>query len=307
MGRERGLAEHQLALSLTGLEKLEGGQQGIEGFFAGSDTKVVPPSEPSDVITTVKRPRSPEPVREEKPKISQLPTSSNTTSFSPKKPRLPTLHTGPRKTALDAFLGKNGESSKMAQKRSSSPSPAPRALVDTQTIDVMVIDDDGEDQDSYGDRDEIQVPQIPDTSDRSTGNGEMEPNKHLEWRCPKCNHLFSVAADNPQRFGAVVQAGVDMVEDGDMDMERRAAKLADMKQEHEDFHFAEELQNGGSSPVNTLKRKDRERERDKEREGESGGGNKKVKKKNGKEKKKEGIKAFFAPKTKSTVKKEEPL
>ncbi|ORY35599.1 hypothetical protein BCR39DRAFT_510982 [Naematelia encephala] len=86
---------NNIALAFTGLEKLEEGQQGIEGFFA---------SKVSLDAINIKRSRS------------------NSPAGSPKKPRLPTLHTGKRKTPLEAFLAK-GESSASSSTVQANPVP----------------------------------------------------------------------------------------------------------------------------------------------------------------------------------------
>jgi DNA polymerase eta len=220
-----------MSLSFTGLEKLEGGQQGIEGFFGnklamgGSPIKSEPP---------VKRQRSSSPsapVRIAKPS-----SDSAISEISPrKKPRLPTLHSGSQrtKTGLDSFLSasastKNGESSSSTRR---SP------------LIIHADEDDGE------------IINLDDTE------AEEEIERVDQWSCPKCEY----------------KTGTGLNE----------ASLKGEKQEHEDFHFAQDLQNG-VSPV-----------RSKSVSGiGTGTGSGTHKKK----KKVEGIKAFFT--AKPVVKKE---
>ncbi|WRT68367.1 uncharacterized protein IL334_005343 [Kwoniella shivajii] len=242
---------NNIALSFTGLERLEGGQQGIENFFAQPQLKssIPPPIKSEDqrpallnkessstsTIPTInnlaKRPLSPD----------QTPSSSSLVSSagpSPKKPRLPTLHTGTvkKKMGLDAFLSKKGESStpNYYVKREESPS-----LNVKNDLKHFVLDDDEDD----------------------IGLVEgINPSKVAEdgtWTCPKCSHPFTAEASS----------------------EDKASIVKALKQEHEDWHFAMSLQDGGDSSVP---------KRPKVAAGS--GGTKK------KKKKVEGIKAFFKPK-----------
>lgn len=154
---------------------------------------------------------------------------------SPKKPRLPTLHTGKRKTALETFLAKNPESSKG---RETSPSP------------VVVVEVEDDDIARSG------------TSAQFEQGGEEG---HLgQWTCPRCQMAF-VAPDH-------------LLEDGE-----RTTYIVAQKQEHEDYHFARDLQDGVAPsaapdrPTVTAR---------------GGSATFPTKKK----KKPEGIKAFFMPK-----------
>jgi DNA polymerase eta len=198
-----------MSLSFTGLEKLEGGQQGIEGFFGNKPTTSGSPIKTEQI----KRQRSSSP--------SLVPKTEPTIEISPrKKPRLPTLQSGPlrNKTGLDTFLSKNGESS------STRHSP-------------VIIDD--------ADEGDIINLNHPDPEEEVARSGQ--------WSCPKCEFKTAQGLDEQDVKGE--------------------------KQEHEDFHFAQDLQNGVSPnrPKAT-----------------SGIGTKK-------KKKVEGIKAFFT--AKSTQKK----
>jgi DNA polymerase eta len=191
-----------MSLSFTGLEKLEGGQQGIEGFF-GNKPSGVSPIKPEQV----KRQRSSSP--------SIVPKTESRIEISPrKKPRLPTLQSGPlrNKTGLDTFLSKNGESS-------------------TSRHSPVIIDD----------TDEGEIINL----------NHPEPNEEAEsgqWSCPKCEFKTAQGLDEQDVKGE--------------------------RQEHEDFHFAQDLQNG-VSPIRP--------------KATSGIGTKK-------KKKVEGIKAFFTAK-----------
>lgn len=222
----------QMSLSFTGLERLEGGQQGIEGFFGGASASA---AKPTPVVNSPKRRRSPSPVKPymmtgADSKVSS-PAAAVAAGPSPKKPRLPTLHAGPaRKTVLESFLSgpaKRGESS-----TTTTPVPALAPVHDDKPVEVVDISDEED----------------------STSTG-------TDWQCPKCGF-------KPPQLP--LGGGGD---DDDI------GKMAEARQEHEDFHFAQDLQQAGSSPVRSksavavVKPKA------------------KVKKK-----KEEGIKAFFAPK-----------
>ena len=191
-----------MSLSFTGLEKLEGGQQGIEGFFGNKPIVSGSPIKTEQV----KRQRSSSP--------SIVPKTESTIEVSPrKKPRLPTLQSGPlrNKTGLDTFLSKNGESS------STRHSP-------------VIIDDADED-----------IINLNHTEPDEVGTSG-------QWSCPKCDFKTAQGLDEQEVKGE--------------------------RQEHEDFHFAQDLQNG-VSPIRPKVT--------------SGIGTKK-------KKKVEGIKAFFTAK-----------
>jgi DNA polymerase eta len=192
-----------MSLSFTGLEKLEGGQQGIEGFFGNKPSGVSP-------IKTeqIKRQRSSSP--------SLVSKTECRIEISPrKKPRLPTLQSGPlrNKTGLDTFLSKNGESS--------STRHSPVIIDDTDGDDVIHLD---------------------------RHDAEEEAVELGQWSCPKCEFRTAQGLDEQDVKGE--------------------------RQEHEDFHFAQDLQNG-VSPIRP--------------KATSGIGTKK-------KKKVEGIKAFFTAK-----------
>jgi DNA polymerase eta len=227
-----------MSLSFTGLERLEGGQQGIEGFFGGK-----PPTSASSPrkikvdsgIPVVKRSRSTSPLtRDVKP--DSLASASHPTVA--KRPRLPTLHAGPsRKTGLESFL--SGTSTKKNGEPSSSIPTSTR-------VSPLVVDEEDE---------AIEIIEVNSPKGVNSESGQ--------WTCPKCEYRTT---------------GVNQSEN------------QGQKQEHEDFHFAQSLQDAGSSPV---------RSRDASGIGTSSNGGMTKKKKI---KKAEGIKAFFTPKA---AKKEE--
>jgi len=192
-----------MSLSFTGLEKLEGGQQGIEGFFGNKPIVSGSPIKSEQI----KRQRSSSP--------SIVPKTESVLELSPrKKPRLPTLQSGPlrNKTGLDTFLSKNGESS-------------------TSRHSPVIIDD--------ADEGDIVNLDHPDPNEVETSG---------QWSCPKCEFKTAHGLDEQEVKGE--------------------------RQEHEDFHFAQDLQNG-VSPIRPKVT--------------SGIGTKK-------KKKVEGIKAFFTAK-----------
>ena len=228
----------QIALSFTGLERLEEGQRGIESFF-GSKPPVSANSVGND---NVKRARSESPVT---PLLSSstsvTPASADTPlGPSPKKPRLPTLHTGKRKSGLDLFLVKNGESSRQS---GTSPSPVPTL----PAVPIEIIDDDEPPSPTP-------MPTLPERF------VELPEESQTSWSCPRCQAVFAAPAQ----------------------MEAPGAKVfvQAQKQEHEDYHYALDLQDG-----------DRPSSSARPPPAVIGGGKGKVKKK-----KAEGIKAFFAPK-----------
>lgn len=232
-----------MSLSFAGLERMEEGQRGIEGFF-GTNTASAP--RPTAVSTPTVSPPKPIPTKRSR-SPSTPETHSGTTigqNPSPVKRRLPTLHTGKGKRPLEGFFTKNGESSKAPQVNRTGPSAGDPA----ESAEVIVLEDD--DAEAVG-----------TISGEGSGAGEMLRRAEDEgWNCPRCGKLIRVP-------------------DG---AEKTA--LAEAKQEHEDYHFALDLQNG-SSPQQTAK------VRPPAKPGASA------------KKKKEGIKAFFAPK--AAVKKEE--
>lgn len=211
-----------MSLSFTGLEKLEGGQQGIEGFFGNKPPALAgTSSSPRKPDHSAKRQRTSSPIEHiNQPAEAAILRGAADTQ---KRPRLPTLHTG-SKAKTDFFsnptIKKNGESS-------------------TQPIVAS-----GEDEVI-----EIIESDLPQTNDAG------------QWACPRCSFRTDEGVDESQR--------------------------RDQRQEHEDFHFAQDLQDAGSSPV-----------RSKTASGIGTGTATTAKKK----KKVEGIKAFFTPKP--AVKKE---
>nr|XP_019044650.1 DNA polymerase eta subunit [Kwoniella bestiolae CBS 10118]OCF23580.1 DNA polymerase eta subunit [Kwoniella bestiolae CBS 10118] len=253
---------NNIALSFTGLERLEGGQQGIENFFAQpkasssstpmQDTQILRPplsadnSSSSSTIPTIsnlaKRPLSP-----------TLTPSSSSAGPSPKKPRLPTLHTGKKKMGLDAFLTKRGESS--AIKREESPS---LAALSSTSLPIEIGDDD----DVLLGAEAVNEDEIAEAGP-SRVNQVLPPDDVGRWTCPKCHETISTPED--------------------LQEEERAMLLRALKQEHEDWHFALSLQDGdhGKRPAKSSSNRS------------NGGEGSTVKKR---KKKVEGIKAFFKPK-----------
>lgn len=258
-----------MSLSFTGLERLEGGQQGIEGFFAGGQvsTPVTKPSSDtthpskatgptSSEVKSPKRYRSPSPMI--KPKIE-----------TGKKPRLGTLHTGPaRKTGLESFLSgkhKRGESSTSAQAQISARTSVPKIGVNSdipprrksQEVEVVDLIDNDE-----GD--------ITETEEKVDGNNK-------KWTCPRCG------------FTPVIEA-LSGYENEKEENEESSVQIPsgtrtrEIRQEHEDFHFAQDLQLG-VSPVRSRQLTESSKART---------GDEHLKKK---KKKPVGIKAFFAPKS----------
>ena len=189
----------QIALAFSGLERLEEGQKGIENFFGATSTK----SKPSTASASTKRSHSPSPVR-----------PSNAAQPSPKKPRLPTLYAGKRKTALDSFLAKRPDSATNEGPVKGSGSRSP-----------IIIDSSG-----Y-----IEILDDP----RETSNGTANAAADGSWICPKCQTVLSAAT---------------------------TSELKEKKQEHEDYHFALELQNG-PSPVRQPRPKVGEKFKKKEAKG----------------------------------------
>ncbi|WWC71597.1 uncharacterized protein I206_105555 [Kwoniella pini CBS 10737] len=250
---------NNIALSFTGLERLEGGQQGIENFFGqpkpqASETLGI--SEPelrptvssansssgniSTISNLAKRPLSPD----RTPSSSSLISSAGP---SPKKPRLPTLHTGTKKKmGLDAFLSKRGEPSAVKREESPTPSLLDVMVPPVSTKETIVITDE--------DYTAKAGPSTPHVIDKEVDQDDGK------WICPKCNLCLSASEDLKEARGDVLKA---------------------MKQEHEDWHFAMSLQegSGSSSASNRARAESREV-----------GTTKK------KKKKPEGIKAFFRPK-----------
>nr|XP_018261447.1 DNA polymerase eta subunit [Kwoniella dejecticola CBS 10117]OBR83605.1 DNA polymerase eta subunit [Kwoniella dejecticola CBS 10117] len=259
---------NNIALSFTGLERLEGGQQGIENFFAqpkssaalSPDISEVPtrPSLPSASSSTssvptisnlAKRPMSPD----RTPSSSSLATSAGP---SPKKPRLPTLHMGKKKMGLDAFLSKKAESSEVGAKRGQSSLTKAASMPDklipedakTGNVDFIAIEDHGVMTDGL---------EISNDSDFEVAEADGG-----SWTCPECQETLIAPLDLGVERGGVVKA---------------------LKQEHKDWHFALSLQEGSGSASHTS--------RPLQSSGRNGGGTSQKKKK-----KVGGIKAFFKPK-----------
>ncbi|WVQ81880.1 hypothetical protein IAT38_004007 [Cryptococcus sp. DSM 104549] len=143
---------HNISIGFTGLEKLEEGQQGIEGFFA--NPKPAPPGASSDNASAPKpkRPLSPPPSTADEP--VKKPRPPPPASIKPTKP----------KSALESFFIKQGEAS---TSRSVSPSlpPADASSGEGSSSRPLMVED---------------FPQAEGIE------GEEE------WVCPKCQSRFSV-------------------------------------------------------------------------------------------------------------------
>ncbi|WVR07577.1 hypothetical protein IAU60_004619 [Kwoniella sp. DSM 27419] len=330
---------NNIALSFTGLERLEEGQRGIENFFTQpkvpplaaaanlgapvdkrpempkgeSSSSVVPSTahRSSDMETVTlasiagtKRPHSPTrtpstdslPV----PSSSSTPSYSTSTGPSPKKPRLPTLHMGKRKTGLEAFLTKKED---LRGRESATPTPTPiptptpvpvqateltkgRSLFDVdapsaagvKTVEVVEVVDIADDDEG------AEGPFIdgPSTAGPSTRPARNEGDAD-SWTCPECGEVLTLPSTMALGEGT----------DGD----ERGQAMRGIKQEHQDWHFAMSLQEGagvgkagagsragggigGGSGVGS---------------GAGAGAGAGAKRK---KKEKQGIKAFFAPRPK---------
>jgi hypothetical protein len=274
---------------------MEEGQRGIEGFFSAGPSKTKantnadtaadadadglpsdPPLEEQSSVAVApgkrSRPSSPKPARPE-----------HKSEPSAKKTRLPTLHTGKRKTGLESFLVKRGESSSGSGSGTSGQQPTASTLetividgaagagVDDVPVSTTAPDPTMEAGPSRHvhpsvrtDTDDFVDSPLLDPAAKGDGDDEAETQAQAtgsRWMCPQCNALFAV----PDASGR---------------------SLSEQKQEHEDYHFALSLQDDESNGTGRL--------------GRPGSksmpvlkGQSKVKKK---ERNKEGIKAFFAPK-----------
>jgi DNA polymerase eta len=288
-----------MALSFTGLERMEEGQRGIEGFFSAGPSKTKTDSNtntdadadtiPSIPPFTEQSSVTPAPAKRSHPSSPKPERPEHKSEPSAKKTRLPTLHTGKRKTGLESFLVKRVESSS-GSTTGSGPSgqpPTPTA----STLEAITIGDatgvdhvpafafaaapdpsmeagpSRHDTPNIHTDDFVDSPTL-DPAANGDGDGDGDGDDGAEahamgsrWMCPQCNALFA----EPDASGR---------------------SLSEQKQEHEDYHFALSLQDDGSNGTGRL--------------GRPGWrsmpvlkGQNKVKKK---ERNKEGIKAFFAPK-----------
>lgn len=238
----------QIALSFTGLEKLEEGQKGIESFFGA---KAIAPNTDAGV----KRGRSSSPFTPETPGTPGTPATSVSSATplgpSPKKPRLPTLHTGKRKTGLETFLAKTGESSKslsISSARAGSVQPVKQEVTDVTEVFAAV--------------DPVEV-EIVELSESEVTNLGTQARDGSAWTCPRCSASFAAPED--------------------LQLESAAVYITAQRQEHDDWHFAMDLHDGDRSGSTST------------RPTSSAAANSRPKVK---KKKAEGIKAFFAPKSK---------
>ena len=238
----------QIALSFTGLEKLEEGQKGIESFFGA---KAIAPNTDAGV----KRGRSSSPFTPETPGTPGTPATSVSSATplgpSPKKPRLPTLHTGKRKTGLETFLAKTGESSK-----SLSISSARAGIVQPVKEEVTDVTE------VFAAADPVEVEIVELIEPEATSLG-LQARDGSAWTCPRCSASFAAP--------------------GDLQPEPAAVYITAQRQEHDDWHFAMDLHDGDRSGSTST------------RPTSSAAANSRPKVK---KKKAEGIKAFFAPKSK---------
>ena len=214
----------QIALTFAGLEKLEEGQRGIEGFFSADSVSRSKPASPmpEDMEEIILIPAPEVPAK--RPIPSPMNAVSEASGSSPKKPRLPTLHTSKRKTALESFLAKKAASNDdsvapLANGHGLAEASSSRVVVSDVDETVSVLDDEG------------------------------------AWTCPKCQAVLTVSDET--------------------DVEDRSRRLEEQRREHADYHFALDLQQGTTPPKRT------EPKPRKKKKGEG------------------GIKAFFAPKSRS--------
>ncbi|ODN78784.1 hypothetical protein L202_04339 [Cryptococcus amylolentus CBS 6039] len=156
---------NNIALSFTGLEKLEEGQQGIEGFF--STAKAVPKSAKVDPDSSSTSSGPPDGSLSAKRAHSPAPSADPVH----KKPRLPTLHAVEPKTSLQAFLAKAGPSSAKplpSLSRTSSYSDR-EGRPSTEAPEVFVVDDSDDEVEAQDDG--------------------------MSWRCAKCKKWISRPED----------------------------------------------------------------------------------------------------------------
>ncbi|WVQ74905.1 hypothetical protein IAR50_004513 [Cryptococcus sp. DSM 104548] len=239
---------NNIALSFTGLEKLEEGQQGIEGFFATAKPAQRSIKADPDYSSTMSRPSD----GESSTKRAHSPTLP--ANHVPKKPRLDTLNDTEPKTSLQAFLAKTEASSSNSRpsisRTSSLSNRDPEGRSPAGAPEVFVVDDSDDEAET-----------------------EAQPDAKTSWKCGKCKQVLSL----PEELA--------MLEDERPDL------LRAMKQEHEDWHLAKSLQDqdGGGGPAGTGRRIQSKasgsRAREKQKTGTVG------------KRKKEGIQAFFGPKS----------
>ena len=200
-----------------------------------------------------------------------------------KKTRLPTLHTTKQKTALESFLMKAGQSSKTVPTSSGSASTSvttndasPTPVSDgpnPTTPEIITLDDIDDIAPRSGEITSLPPPlpttaKIPAEAEADGASSSHSPHSEQKtWTCSRCQKQIK-------------EADTDLA----LDIETRAEMFVIAKQEHADYHFALDLQNGVSSSSSTSAPGAAQRKP----------GVFPPKKK----KKPEGIKAFFAPKPK---------
>ncbi|KAL7422809.1 N-acetyltransferase eso1 [Cryptotrichosporon argae] len=216
-----GMVLNNIALAFTGLEQLEGGQQGIESFFGNGSKHARTPSPPPPRPVRLVTPEPP--TATTPPDVAALPAparSSSTASASsagpsPKKPRLPTLHTGkarPR-SGLNAFLAPPESEARPAPGRVNAAASSSRPLGAAATHRAMA---------GGGRADRVKADGGMAEGAEADGGGTAEQPAGT-WTCPKCAHTFGIEPD---------AAG-------------RARSVDEQRQEHDDWHFALELDGGG--------------------------------------------------------------
>lgn len=151
-----------MSLSFAGLERLEEGQKGIEGFFAA---KSVTPARAGDT------PRK-------EPAAAPSAASAGAASVKKPQPRLPTLHTK-RRSPLDGFLTKPGQSASDAgPSRSRRTTPSPAEVID------LVGEEQSVEDDTMGEG-EWRCPKcgvtLRETGDEAAGNVEAQRQEHEDY------------------------------------------------------------------------------------------------------------------------------
>lgn len=194
-----------IALSFTGLEKLEEGQQGIEGFFSNTkpkaaDESTIGPSSSTTMPRVIsklnnisKRTRSPS-----SDSSSTIPTAVEV--LPSKKVRPMNQPLSKRKKGLDAFLIKKPSDVTSSSSHSNISTPSSASVSD---LEITPIE--------------------PPQSSRISSHTKTDMDS---WTCPKCAQTFTVPDE------------LDLGEE-------QVGLLRSMKQEHEDWHFAKSLQDGG--------------------------------------------------------------
>ncbi|AFR95649.2 DNA polymerase eta subunit [Cryptococcus neoformans C23] len=199
-----------ISLSFTGLEKLEDGQQGIEGFFSNTTPKAAAGSTIEPSSSTIPRVIS---KLNSNSKRIRLPSSDSSSSIPTpvevlpsKKARLTNQPPSKSKKGLGAFLTKKPSNMTSSSSHSNICTPSSASI---SGLEITPIE--------------------PAQSSRISSHTKTDMDS---WTCPKCGLTVTM----PEELGlGEVQVGL----------------LGSMKQEHEDWHFAKSLQDGGGSSSET--------------------------------------------------------